>query len=160
MAYKNIVIFDLDATVVNSDHRTPNFPDGTLNLELYLENKTRENTLKDTLLPLANFWKSLDTKTSYIVVCTARSWADFDQEFLDIHGLSAHKILHRAADGSENHVKCAKLKIKWLNRVLNLKQFAKLPAIMFDDTASVISEMRKNGLTCLNSFKVNQKLAA
>ena len=160
MAFKNIIIFDLDATVVNSDHRTPNFPDGTLNLELYLEKKTRENTLKDTLLPLADFWKSLCTKENYIVVCTARSWADFDQEFLDIHGLFAHKVLHRAADGSENTQKDAKLKNKWLRRVLNLKQFAKLPAIMFDDAAPVISEMRRNGLTCLNAVKVNQKLAS
>ena len=160
MAFTNIIIFDLDATIVDSSHRTPNHPDGTLNLPLYLELKTREKTMQDTLLPLANFWKSLDLSKTYVVVCTARTWLDFDQDFLDMHGLKAHKILHRAADGSENHSPDAKLKNKWLRRVLNLRQFAKLPAIMFDDASPVISEMRRNGLTTLNAIKVNQKLAA
>lgn len=158
--FKRIVIFDLDATVVDSSHRTPNHPDGTLNLPLYLEWKNRENTLKDTLLPLADFWKSLDRTINYIVVCTARTWADFDQEFLDIHGLTAHKILHRAADGSENHQSDPSLKRKWLARVRNLRQFQALPAIMFDDASPVISAMRDSGLVCMNSIKVNEKLAA
>ena len=157
---KRVIIFDLDATIVDSSHRTPNHPDGTLNLPLYLKSKTRENTLKDTLLPLADFWKSLCTEENYIVVCTARSWADFDQEFLDNHGLFAHKILHRKADGSENLSPDAKLKRKWLRRILNLKQFQKLPAIMFDDANPVITEMRSMGLTCMNAITVNNRLAA
>lgn len=157
---KNIVIFDLDATIVDSTHRTPNHADGTLNLPLYLELKNRENTMKDTLLPLANYWKSLDLSKTYVIVCTARTWADFDQEFLDSHGLKAHKILHRAADGSENSTPDGKLKNKWLRRVLNLRQFSKLPAVMFDDAAPVISEMRRAGLATLNAIKVNQRLAA
>lgn len=155
---KRIVIFDLDATVVDSTHRTPNHPDGTLNLPLYLELKNRENTLKDGLLPLADFWRSLDLSETYVVVCTARTWADFDQEFLDIHGLKAHKILHRKADGSENHKRDHNLKRKWLRKILNLRQFKNLPAVMFDDAGPVISEMRKMGLVCLNSITVNKKL--
>ena len=155
----HIVIFDLDETIVDSSHRTPNNPDGTLNLPKYLESKTRENTLKDTLLPLANVWKNLDLEKVYVVVCTARSWADFDQEFLDIHGLFAHKILHRKADGSENHTPDALLKRKWL-KMLNLKQFKNLPKIMFDDANPVISEMRKSGLVCMNAISVNKRLAA
>jgi hypothetical protein len=155
---KRIFIFDLDATIVDSSHRTPNHPDGTLNLPLYLESKTRENTMKDTLLPLADFWKSLCTKDNYIIVCTARSWADFDQEFLDTHGLFAHKILHRKADGSENLTGDAILKGKWL-RMLNLPQFKNLPTIMFDDAAPVITKMRAIGLTCMNAIKVNERLA-
>jgi phosphoglycolate phosphatase-like HAD superfamily hydrolase len=156
---KRIVIFDLDETIVDSAHRTPNHPDGTLNLPLYLSLKTRENTLKDGLLPLANFWKSLDLSENYVIVCTARTWADFDQEFLDMHGLVAHKILHRAGDGSENSTPDGKLKRKWLG-MLNLKQFKKLPAIMFDDANKVISEIRSMGIVCLNAHKVNAKLSA
>ena len=157
---KRIVIFDLDETIVDSSHRTPNHPDGTLNLPLYLNLKTRENTLRDGLLPLADFWRSLDLSETYVVVCTARIWADFDQEFLDMHGLVAHKILHRAADGSENTTPDGKLKRKWLRRILNLKQFQKLPAIMFDDANKVIAEIRSMGIPCLNAHKVNAKLSA
>jgi len=156
---KRIVIFDLDETIVDSAHRTPNHPDGTLNLPLYLELKNRENTMKDGLLPMARIWQNLNLEENYVIVCTARTWKDFDQEFLDTHGLVAHKILHRKADGSENHVPDAKLKRKWL-KMLNLKQFKNLPAIMFDDAKPVISEMRKSGLTCMNAIKVNKRLAA
>jgi len=160
MAFKNIVIFDLDETIVDSSHRTPNNPDGTLNLPKYLEMKNRKNTLKDGLLPLAQIWKNLDLSENYVVVCTARTWADFDQEFLEIHGLKAHKILHRNSDGSENHQKDHHLKRKWLRKILNLKQFRKLPAIMFDDAKPVIAEMRSMGLVCMNAIKVNQRLTA
>lgn len=158
--YKRIVIFDLDETAVDSAHRTPNHPDGTLNLPLYLEMKTRENTLRDGLHPLADFWRGLCRETNYIMVCTARTWKDFDQEFLDMHGLFAHKILHRKADGSENHMRDPILKRRWISRMLNLKQFQGLPVIMFDDAKPVISEMRKMGLVCLNAVKVNERLDA
>lgn len=160
MAYKNIVIFDLDETVVDSSHRTPNHPDGTLNLPLYLELKNRENTMKDGLHPMADLWRSLDLTKTYVVVCTARTWADFDQEFLDTHGLVAHKILHRCASGKENFSPDAQLKVKWLNRVLNLRQFKDLPTVMFDDATKVLSAIRNRGIPCLNAIKVNARLAA
>lgn len=158
---KRIVIFDLDETVVDSAHRTPNHPDGTLNLDKYLELKTRENTMKDSLLPLADFWKSLDLSENYVIVCTARTWADFDQEFLDAHGLVAHKICSRTEKNKNKwHLPDAALKREWLAPFFNLRQFAHLPKVMFDDSKPVIAEMRKAGITCLNSMKVNQKLGA
>jgi FMN phosphatase YigB (HAD superfamily) len=155
---KRVVIFDLDETVVDSAHRTPNNPDGTLNLPRYLELKTRENTFKDGLLPLADFWRSLDPAENYIVVCTARSWADFDQEFLDHHGLRAHKIIARF---SERHMtmRDPDLKREGLQPFFNLKQFRNLPKIMFDDSAPVISALRKMGIACLNAHKINQRLS-
>lgn len=156
---KRIVIFDLDETVVDSAHRTPNHPDGTLNLPLYLSMKTRESTFKDTLLPLADFWRSLDLSETYVVVCTARSWADFDQEFLDAHGLKAHKIIARFTD-AEMKMRDPDLKRRGLSRLFNLKQFKNLPKIMFDDSKPVIAEMRRMGLTCLNAHKINQRLSA
>lgn len=160
MAYQNIVIFDLDETVVNSAHRTPNNADGTLNLPLYLSLKNRENTLKDTLHPIADLWRSLDLSKTYVIVCTARTWAEFDQEFLDIHGLIAHKILHRCASGRENHHPDAQLKVKWLNRILNLRQFKNLPTVMFDDATKVLTAIRRRGIPCLNAHKINARLAA
>lgn len=154
---KRVVIFDLDETIVNSAHRTPNNPDGTLNLERYLQMKTRENTMKDSLLPLADFWKSLDMSENYVVVCTARTWSDFDQEFLDMHGLKAHKIVARFTPAQQK-IKDAQLKRAGLNKYFTLKQFRNIPKIMFDDAKPVISEMRKMGVVCLNSVKVNRRL--
>lgn len=154
---KRVVIFDLDETVVDSAHRTPNNPDGTLNLPLYLTLKTRENTLRDGLLPLAKFWKSLDLSDTYVVVCTARTWADFDQEFLDSHGLKAHKIIARFTD-AQKQMRDPELKRRGLSKLFALRQFRDIPKYMFDDAKPVIAEMRRMGLVCLNSHKVNRKL--
>ena len=156
---KRVVIFDLDETIVDSAHRTPNHPDGTLNLPLYLQLKTRENTMRDGLLPLAAFWKSLDLSETYVIVCTARTWADFDQEFLDNHGLRAHKIIARFTE-TDKTLRDAELKSRKLRKLFNLRQFRKLPKVMFDDAKPVIAEMRRIGITCLNSHKVNRRLSA
>lgn len=156
---KRIVVFDLDETIVDSAHRTPNNADGTLNLERYLQLKTRENTFKDTLLPLADYWKSLDLTENYVVVCTARTWADFDQEFLDFHGLHAHKILARFTP-AQCKMRDPDLKRRGLNKLRGLRQFSRLPIVMFDDAKPVISEMRRMGIACLNAIKVNQRLQA
>lgn len=155
--FTKVMIFDLDETVVNSAHRTPNHPDGTLNLPLYLSMKTRENTMRDTLLPLANVWKALDLSKTYVIVCTARTWSDFDQEFLDIHGLKAHKIVARFTEKDKTR-RDAELKTKGL-AFLRLKQFAKLPKVMFDDAKPVLKAIREMGIPCLNSHKVNKILA-
>lgn len=156
---KRIVIFDLDETVVDSAHRTPNNPDGTLNLPLYLQLKTRENTLRDGLLPLADYWRSLDLSNTYVIVCTARTWADFDQEFLDMHGLRAHKIIARFTP-AQCKMRDAELKSRGLRKLFSLRQFRNLPKYMFDDAKPVISAMRKLGIVCLNSHKVNHRLQA
>lgn len=156
---KRVVIFDLDDTVINSAHRTPSHADGTLNLPLYLTLKTRENTLQDGLLPLADYWRSLDLSNTYVIVCTARTWADFDQEFLDIHGLKAHKIIARFTP-AQCKMRDAELKSRGLRKLFSLRQFRNLPKYMFDDAKPVISAMRKLGIVCLNSHKVNARLQA
>ena len=43
---KEVAIFDLDGTIIDSSHRTPNNLDGTLNLERYHEMFNRSNVRK------------------------------------------------------------------------------------------------------------------
>jgi hydroxymethylpyrimidine pyrophosphatase-like HAD family hydrolase len=157
---KRVVVFDLDETLIDSAHRTPNNADGTLNLERYFELKTRENTMQDSLLPLANIFKSLCRSENYIVICTARQMQEMDYEFLQMHGLHYHKMLCRPVDGSENHLRDGQLKRSKLQRLRNLRQFRNLPFVMFDDSSVVIAEMRKIGIACLNAINVNQRLRA
>ena len=78
---KNIIIFDLDMTVVDSRHRTPNKPDGTLDLQGYFNLRNRDSIMRDTLLPLAKAMRSL-AKDNYIIIATARSVDEADYEFL------------------------------------------------------------------------------
>lgn len=152
---KNIIIFDLDMTVVDSSHRTPNKPDGSLDLQGYFSLRNRDNIMKDTLLPLARIMRKL-AKDNYIIISTARSIDEADIEFLEKNNLPYHKLFSRKWGSFE---KDADLKLKKLKSFLNLRQFRGKPCIMFDDAKPVLSAMRKAGIVCLNSHKVNKRLA-
>jgi len=46
MTIKNITIFDLDGTVIDSSHRQATKPDGTLNLEHWFEMQRQKKSFK------------------------------------------------------------------------------------------------------------------
>jgi phosphoglycolate phosphatase-like HAD superfamily hydrolase len=158
MTFKRLAVFDLDETLIDSSHRTPNKPDGTLDLDKYFAMKNRKSIFEDSLLPLADTFKRLDRKENYVVICTARAMNQDDWDFLAAHGLDAHLVLCRPLDGSENHIKDAALKARKIQRLRNLKQFRGKPVVMFDDAIPVIRAMRQIGVACLNAVKVNQRL--
>ena len=160
MAVKRLVVFDLDETIIDSSHRTPNHPDGTLDLARYVALKNRESIMRDSLLPLSAFFKALDRSENYVIICTARVMNQDDRDYLAIHGLDAHLVLCRPENGSENNIKDPMLKARKIQRLRNLKQFRSKPVTMFDDSAPVIRKMREIGIVCLNAVKVNQRLAA
>ena len=153
---KNIYIFDLDQTVIDSSHRNPTNSDGTLNFQKYFKLRTRRNIFKDKLLPLANIFKQVNTDENYVIIATARTIDYDDIDFLKLNGLIPNKIISRrwVVDNSPD----AELKSKKLKQLFNLKQFKNVPKIMFDDAPSVISKMREIGITTLNSIKINERL--
>tara|TARA_R110000737_G_scaffold25053_1_gene43694 strand:+ start:155 stop:646 length:492 start_codon:yes stop_codon:yes gene_type:complete len=153
---KNIVIFDLDQTVINSNHRNPCNEDGTLNLERYFELKTRVNIFKDTLLPLAKIFKQVKKEGNYIIVATARNIDRDDMDFLTVNDLIPDKLLSRRV--TEYSVPDDQLKARKLQQLFNLKQFQNANKIMFDDSKPVITKMRQMGIVTLNSVKVNKRL--
>ena len=155
-----VAIFDLDETVINSQHRTPNNSDGTLNLDAYISKHTAENVAKDTLLPIAKIMQAAEKAGAYIVVLTARDMAQFDYDFLNMHGLRAHKIMSRDTVKSKKHYQASdgEYKEKWIKPFLNLRQFKNKPVVMFDDAAPVKSKLRKL-FPVLCAKKLNRKLA-
>ena len=155
---KNIIIFDLDQTVIDSSHRNPNNSDGTLNLERYFKLRTRNNILKDKLLPLAEIFKQVNTDDNYIIVATARNIDHDDIDFLKSKGLIPNKIISRKWI-VEAGVPDAQLKANKLKQLFNLKQFQGKQKFMFDDAASVITKMRELGIVTLNAIKVNERLS-
>jgi len=156
-----IYIFDLDETLIDSAHRTPNNPDGTINLPAYIEKHTAENVWRDSLLPLARIFHALKNSGAKIWILTARDMAAFDYEFLQHHGIIADKIMSRDRVKTKNHYFSSdgKYKTRWIQPLLNLKQFAREHFIIFDDAAPVLSAMRKLKITALNAKKLNARLA-
>jgi len=153
---KNISIFDMDGTIIDSSHRQATKPDGTLNLAAWIENATPEKISKDIVLPLAQQIRKRQKAGDYVLICTARQMSFADFEFLQDNGICPDKIISRPlgnmeADGS--------LKAKQLSKLFNLKQFAKASKIMFDDAASVRSALRKIGIAVLDPAKIARRAA-
>lgn len=155
---KNIIIFDLDETVIDSRHRTPNNPDGTLNLQAYIENHTPENVARDTLLPLADVMRAAYASGAYVIVLTARDMKECDYAFLRAHNLPYHKIMSRDQANEKHYgMKDGDYKARWILPFLNLKQFKGKPVIMFDDAKPVKTRLRKH-FPVLCAHKVNARM--
>jgi hypothetical protein len=140
---KNISIFDLDGTVIDSSHRQMVKPDGTLDLAKWFEMATPEMIFADKVLPLAQQIRKRQKAGDYVLVCTARNMTFADFEFLQNEGICPDKIISRPKGNMEAD---GILKAKQLRSLFNLKQFAKASKIMFDDAASVRSSLRKIGI--------------
>ena len=153
---KNITIFDLDGTIIDSSHRQATLPDGTLNLPAWKENSTPEKIFADTVLPLATQVRRRQKAGDYVMVCTARNMSHADYEFLQDVGICPNKIISRP-DG--NDTPDGELKAKQLNSFLSLKQFAKANKVMFDDAASVRTALRKLGIAVIHPEKIEKKVA-
>lgn len=142
---KNITIFDLDGTVIDSSHRCKRI-NGEVDLPHWFANSVRSQIFKDTLLPLAEIWKELlKDAGNYIIICTSRSLGKHDLDFLANNGLKAHKILDRPQGNMKpDYI----LKARQLKQYLALKQFCGLPAVMYDDEPKVRHSINSLGIPC------------
>jgi beta-phosphoglucomutase-like phosphatase (HAD superfamily) len=154
------VIFDLDGTVIDSSHRQNTLPDGSLDLEHWLENNTHEKIMRDSLLPLADSMKSIFKAGHTVVICTARSPHESNHHFLRENDLPHHVFLSR---GNNDMRGDAELKIDLLTDYFNSEGFSSVAdagAVMFDDNLKVIAAMLSIGIHCINATKQNAKMAA
>lgn len=153
---KNITIFDLDETVINSAHRTPNNPDGTLNLSRYLELQNRENIFKDSLLPIVRLMRARFVVGDFIVILTARGMSQADYDFLTVMDLPYHLILSRNDIPAEHYqLSDGKYKLRHILPLLDL--CAGCNVIMFEDSKVVKKELRKL-FPVLCAHKINRRL--
>lgn len=151
---KPTLIFDLDETVINSLHRTPNNPDGTLNLDAYRAKHSRKNVFKDKLLPLARVMRTAKKQGYHIVILTARDMAKFDYDYLKFHRLDADLILSRdKADKAHYNFSDGDYKAHYIN-LHNLHH-----GIMIDDSPKVKTALRAIGMPVLCAHKLNARLA-
>ena len=157
MAY---IIFDLDHTVIDSSHRQLTLPDGSLDLEHWLENCTREKIFGDTLLPLANSMKRMFRAGHTIIVCTARTASQHDFDYLAENGLHYHHILYRERGDMRGDAEMKLCKLNALAVALGMDSVKDMGAIMFDDNLKVLATMAANRVSCINAINENARLAA
>ena len=158
-----LYIFDLDNTVIDSSHRQITRPGGSLDLDNWIENCTREKIYADRLLPLARIMRKLIADDNHqVAICTARVLSKHDYDFLVDRGLFPDYILARQAGDSS---KDDKLKYR---AIWNLLTSLKIPrarwrssVTLLDDNQSVLT-MAENRLkiTALDAIKLNSRLQA
>lgn len=166
---KQIVhIFDLDRTVIDSDHRTPYFPDGDLDLAKYRELQTHENIMQDTLLPLANTMKILINRGDIVAVVTARRMTKSDYVMLRKHGLrvplicsrdKVHKVEHISGCAS-SHMNSSDSEYKriWFKALKQRFNPAQYDFVMYDDHAGVLKVALEEGFSALDAIQLNKML--
>ncbi len=153
------VIFDLDATVIDSSHRQITKADGSLDLAAWKKNSTYAKVMRDSLLPLANHWKRIqELKNVYIAVLTARVMGDADFHYLAFKGLKADKIMSRAFfDHRPDHI-MKKQKIITFLLERNIKNWSNVT--FYDDNKNVLNMLLDLGINAKDSIKINQELSA
>jgi hypothetical protein len=156
-----LFIFDLDHTVIDSSHRQLTLADGSLDLNAWRENCTREKIFADRLLPLANSMRRLISSNRHqVAICTARVLSKHDYDFLQHRGLACEYILSRSEGDNRRD---ADLKY---SKIWNLLVGLKIPrarwqhaVTLVDDNTSVL-DMASNRLqiNAVDAIKINQEL--
>ena len=152
---KQISIFDLDGTTIDSSHRQVTDSKGNLDLAKWFENSTPSKIFADKVLPLASQIRRRNKKGDYTIVHTARNMSFADYEFLMENGICPDKIISRPKG---NMIADGVLKRKQLSSLFNLKPFRQANKVMFDDNKEVKTEVSKIGVTVFNPNKLNERL--
>ena len=156
-----IKVYDLDGSVICSKHRHSTLPDGTLDLQHWIENSTSEKVAKDKLLPLAETMR-LDWQAGHtIVVCTARVMGQADVEYLNVHGLNYHEILSRPIGCGTNDAELKEIQLREYAQKIGYTwaRFC-LVTEFYDDADSVLQHLESVGLTMIDSKIANLELRA
>lgn len=155
-------IFDLDHTIIDSSHRQITLSDGSLDLNNWIENCTKEKIMADKLLPLAKLWRTKQPfSQNEIVVCTARVMGVHDYAFLAAHGLDADAILSRPLGDRSGD---ADLKERLLRQYArdtgrSWARFSR-SACIYDDNQNVLSRLASIGIAVYNAISLNAQLKA
>lgn len=135
--YRAIHVYDIDGVLVDTSHRYRNKPDGTIDLDYWLQNRTRENIARDKLLPLIKkYRRDLADPHIYVILCTARQDHELDREFFAKNLGNPNRIYMRPPGNNEPD---GKLKRRVLSRLFNLKQFKHLPRFFWEDNLKNIA---------------------
>jgi len=152
-----LFIFDLDGTVIDSNHRQLTCADGSLDLAHWVENNTPEKIAADSLLPLAASWKTINRKRDQIAIMTARVIGKHDIKFLKDHGLEYDYIYSRAfGDTSPDDLLKKRMILKLRVDMKKSLNWIRHNSYMFDDNNSVRKCLTQFGVRCYNPTNYNE----
>jgi phosphoglycolate phosphatase-like HAD superfamily hydrolase len=138
--YKRIHVYDLDGVLVDTSHRYRNKPDGTIDLEYWFDNHSAEMVARDKRLPLAKqYLADCLNPEIYTIVCTARMYHTIDIEYIVGRLGAPDKLIMR--DEKNRNTPDNVLKLRQLQRLFNLKQFANLPRRLWEDNQRNIATL-------------------
>lgn len=161
-----VTIFDLDKTVIDSDHRTPYFSNGDLDLAAYRENQTHSNIMSDKLLPLALHMQSLIQSGEIVVIVTARRMTKSDYIYLRKNGLKAayicsrDQLFKRFDNPTANmiyNLGDAHYKWHWFNHLQGRYPLASFT--VYDDHKGVLEVAAQFGFSAYDAISVNSMLS-
>lgn len=168
---RNVYLFDLDGTVIDSFHRVKPClrPNGDLDLEMYInEACTHDKIMNDTLLPLADYMKQLIKAGETVCIVTARYMGNSDYYFLRKNGLSKGvTICSRdrlaATFGKEDGKRISALsdgeyKRHWFNHLWH--KFGMGIYTMYDDHNGVLEVAAEIGFRAVNAIMLNEIAAS
>ena len=154
-----LFIFDLDGTTIDSSHRQNTLPDGSLNLAHWIENNTPEKIAADSLLPMAESWKTINRQNHQIVIMTARVIGKADCKFLDDNRLGYDYIYSRAfGDNTPDDILKKRMVLKMASHMRKSLAWIRSNAYMFDDNKSVRQCLTGFGIRCYNPTNYNEEL--
>jgi len=148
-----MAIFDLDGTVINSDHRKATKPDGSLDLEHWFENNKPEKIALDGLFPLIYEMREIYDSGVCVIICTARTLQKADYEYFARNNIPFDYVISRARGDMTPDGELKKAKIAAL---LQRVQVDAENVEMWDDNESVITAISEIGVKCHDAKKYNK----
>ena len=137
---KRVHVYDLDGVLVDSSHRYRNTESGAIDLQHWIANRTPANIALDKILPrVAEYLEDLANPFCYVIICTSRETNQADIDFIANSLGAPDKLIMRPIGNTEND---AILKRRQLQRMFNLRQFAKLPRVLWEDNPKNINALR------------------
>jgi len=138
---KEIQIWDLDGTVIDSSHRQLTDNTGRLNLEHWVENSTYDKIRSDSLLPHSDeYKKGLGDPDIITIIATARELSINDMAFIhDYLGKPDYYVSRNKGDRRPDY----QIKIDGLEAII--KRFSKdIPVKFWDDNITNLEEVNNH----------------
>lgn len=148
---RQVIVFDLDNTLIDSSHRQRYKSDGSFDLDEWRRLSTWDNIKNDSLLPLCHHFFAFKKAGFTIIAVTARQMDENDYRFLEEHDLIFDFILERGDSVELDE----KLKDGQLHKFL--QEEGRIPFLFYDDKDENLMVAEKYGFKGMKSQLFNLK---